>query len=49
MEAASYKHHGSSGECYAFGNKANYGLINNSSVSIFTTTTKVRMRVDTYL
>ena len=37
MAATSYQHHGSSGECFAFGNKANYGLIVNSSVSTFTT------------
>ena len=36
MVSPSYKHHGSSGDYYAFGNKTNYGLIDDSSVGIFT-------------
>ena len=47
MGAASYKYYGLSGECYTVGNKANYGLVNNSSVSTFTK--KSRMRVGRYL
>ena len=36
MAASSYKHHGSSGACYAFGNKADYRMIEGVSVGTFT-------------
>ena len=32
---ASYNHYGSFGECYAFGNRPNYGMVDDSSVTIF--------------
>ena len=32
---ASYNHYESHGECYAFGNRAHYRTVDNSSVSIF--------------
>jgi len=36
IAAPSYKHHGSSGACYAFGNKADYRMIEGVSVGTFT-------------
>lgn len=30
-----YDHHGSSGECYAFGNKPHYGMVEKSSISTY--------------
>ena len=32
---ATYDHHGSSGECYGFGNKPHYGMVENSSISTY--------------
>ena len=38
-----YDHHGSSGECYAFGNKPHYGMVEKVSVSVFVNkTSKVK-------
>lgn len=39
-----YDHHGSSGECYAFGNKPHYGMVGKSSVSTYDKTYKVSKR-----
>ena len=31
-----YYHHGSAGICYAFGNKPSYGMVEDSSVGVYT-------------
>ena len=31
-----YDHHGSAGSCYAFGNKPSYGMVDDSSVGVYT-------------